>query len=79
MPPTICYATGCNQKIDPNTAYYKMVAGAGGLDLERAQIGEFCSAECADRVPRPSDEAIARARAKLVARAGAKRRRRRQA
>jgi hypothetical protein len=26
--PTICYATGCNQKIDPNTAYYKIVAGA---------------------------------------------------
>jgi hypothetical protein len=68
--PTICYATGCNQKVDPNTAFYKMVAGAGGLDLERAQGGEFCSAECADRVPRPSDAAIERARAKLAARFG---------
>jgi hypothetical protein len=26
--PTICYATGCNQKVDPNTAFYKMVAGS---------------------------------------------------
>jgi hypothetical protein len=64
---TQCHATACNRKVDPSTAYYKMVAGAGGLDLEQVEIGEFCSAECADRVPRPTDEAIARARAKLAA------------
>jgi hypothetical protein len=74
---TYCHATACNRRVDPNTAYYKMVAGAGGLDLERVEIGEFCSAECADRVPRPTDEAIARTRAKLGAKLGAKARRRR--
>ena len=63
---TYCHATACNRRLDPDTAIYKMVAGAGGLDLEQVEIGEFCSAACADRVPRPSDEAIERARAKLA-------------
>jgi hypothetical protein len=49
---------------------YKMVAGVGGLDPEKVEIGGFCSAEHADLIPRPSDDAIARARAKLRARFG---------
>jgi hypothetical protein len=71
-----CYLTGCNQKLDPDTAIYKLVAGSGGLDANEVSIGEFCSAEHADRVPRPSDEALERARAKIVARAEASRRNR---
>jgi hypothetical protein len=66
--PAICDRTGCSQEIDLDTACFKLVAGAGGLDLETAQVGQFCSGECADRVPRPTDEAIARGRAKLTAR-----------
>jgi hypothetical protein len=71
---TYCHATACNRRVDPNTAWYKLVAGTGGLDTNAAEVGEFCSAECADRVPRPTDEAIARARAKLVTKARRRRR-----
>jgi hypothetical protein len=76
--PTICHATTCSRRLDPNTAIYKLVAGSGGLDTNAVEVGEFCSAECADRVPRPSDETIERTRAKLAA-IKAKRRRRRGA
>jgi hypothetical protein len=59
-----CEYRDCNKPVD----VVKLVAAAGGLDPDRAEVGLFCSKEHADRIPGPTPEAKARAKAKIDAR-----------